>query len=71
MESLFEVKLFQVVGTGREKEEEEGDFESAILVLLRRSLQDSEKPWQRHLLVALVPAWLAIVACAIWALANN
>ena len=53
-----------------EKEEEEGNFESAILVLLRRSLEDSEKPWQRHLLVALVPAWLAIMAYVIWTLAN-
>ena len=53
---------------GREKEED--DCESAILVLLRRSLEDSEKPWQRHLLVAVVSAWLAIMAYAIWALAN-
>ena len=68
MENQFKVLLFQVAD--REKEEEEGDFESAILVLLRRSLEDSEKPWQRHLLVALVPAWLAIMAYAIWALAN-
>ena len=68
MENQFKVLLFQVAG--REKEEEEGDSESAILVLLRRSLEDSEKSWQRHLLVALVPAWLAIMAYAIWALAN-
>ena len=68
MENQFKVLLFQVAD--REKEEEEGDFESAILVLLRRSLEDSEKPWQRHLLVAVVSAWLAIMAYAIWALAN-
>ena len=53
---------------GREKEEEEGEL--FILLLLRRSLEDSEKPWQRHLLVALVPAGLAIMAYAIWTLAN-
>ena len=53
-----------------DREEEEDDSESAILVLLRRNLEDFEKPWQRHLLVALVPAWLAIMAYAIWALTN-
>ena len=52
------------------REEEEDDSESAILVLLRRSLEDSENSWQRPLLVAVVSAWLVIMAYAIWALAN-
>ena len=59
--------FFQIVG---KEKEEKGDFESPILLLLRRSLEDSEKPWQRHLLVGLVPAWLAIVTFAIWVLAT-
>merc|ERR1711974_367596 len=49
------------------------DSNSAVEKLRRSEselAQIKENPWQRHLLVAFVPAWLAIVAYAIWALAN-
>jgi len=55
---------------GKEKEGSDDEFNSPILVLLRGILEDSEKPWQRHLLTAFVPAWLALVTYIIWALAS-
>ena len=47
---------------------EAAEPEPAVLEVVRRVLEGSDRPWQRRLLAATVPLWLAGMATLLWTL---